>query len=203
MTQPAGSGCVELRSYPDIFQLFQRESIMHGKAETLEQATIASRERELGVVLEYQHDMASAAPGSALRLAEIGRLARESQSVPAQVAAMAALGATIAEDCGECVQIHVNLAAKAGIERLHIKAALENRLTELPADLKLGFCFGRVVSENDPMLLEKGAAVEARFGRKALVDLALAVALARFYPTVKRALGYSRSCSAISIEIPD
>jgi len=100
------------------------------------------------------------------------------------------------------VQIYVNLAAKAGVEPRHIKAALENHLTELTPDLKLGFCFGRVVSENDPMLLEKGAAVEARFGRKALVDLAMAVALARFYPTVKRALGHSRSCSTITIEIP-
>jgi hypothetical protein len=176
---------------------------MHGKQFDLpELAAIQAREAELGVPLDYQRDMAAAAPGSSLRLLEIARLARQDQSVPPQVAAMAALGAMIAEDCGECLQIQVNLAAKAGIERRHIKAALDNKLTELPADLKLGFCFGRVVSENDPMLLEKGAAVEARFGRKALVDLAMAVALARFYPSVKRALGYSRSCSATPIEIP-
>jgi hypothetical protein len=175
---------------------------MHGKAMTPEGAAIETRERQLGVTLDYQRDMAEASPGSALRLAEIGRLARENQSVPAVVAAMAALGATLAEDCGECVQIQLNLAAKAGIDPRHIKAALDNRLTELPPDLKLGYCFGRVVSENDPMLLEKGAAVEARFGRKALVDLALTVALARFYPTVKRALGHSRSCAATAIEIP-
>src|SRR3569623_285780 len=174
---------------------------MHGKANTLEDATIAARERELGVVLDYQHDMAAASPGSALRLAEIGRLARESQSVPPQVAAMAALGATLAEDCGECVQIQVNLAAKAGIERRHIKAALEHRLTDLPPDLKLGYCFGRVVSENDPMLLEKGAAVEARFGRKALVDLSLTIAMARIKPTVKRALGHSRTCAEAKVSV--
>ena len=154
---------------------------MHGKpSNTPELAAIAAREHDLGVPLEYQRDMAAAAPGSALRLQEIARLVREGQSVPEQVAAMAALGATLAEDCGECVQIQVNLAAKAGIEERHIKAALENRLSDLPADLKLGLCFGRVVSENDPMLLEKGQALEARFGRKALVDLALVVALARF-----------------------
>jgi AhpD family alkylhydroperoxidase len=179
------------------------EKFMHGKAMTQEGVAIEERERELGIRLDYQRDMAEVAPGSALRLAEIGRLARENQSVPPTVVAMASLGAVLAEDCGDCVQIHVNLAAKAGIERRHIKAALENRLPDLPPDLKLGFCFGRVVSENDPMLLEKGAAVEARFGRKALVDLAMAVALARFYPTVKRALGHSRSCSVSAIEIPD
>ncbi len=176
---------------------------MHGKLTTPEVAAIEAREREIGVPLTYQREMAEAAPGSALRLAEIGRLAREALSVPPQVAAIAALGAVIAEDCGDCVQIYVNLAAKAGIERRHIKAALENRVIELPPDLKLGFCFGRVVSENDPMLLEKGAAVEARFGRKALVDLAMQIALARFYPTVKRALGHSRSCSAATIDIPE
>jgi hypothetical protein len=177
---------------------------MHAKPDTLpELAAIAARESELGVTLDYQRDMASAAPGSTLRLQEIGRLAREDQAVPEHVALFAALGATLAEDCGECVQIQVNLAAKAGIERRFIRAALDNRLAELPADLKLGLCFGRVVAENDPMLLEKGAAVEARFGRKALVDLALAVALARFYPTVKRALGHSRSCNPAEIAIPN
>ena len=174
---------------------------MHGKATTPEGAAIEAREREIGVTLDYQRDMAEAAPGSALRLAEIGRLARENLSVPGPVAAMAGLGATLTEDCGDCVQIYVNLAAKAGIERRYIKAALDNRPAELPADLKLGYCFGRVVSENDPMLLEKGGAVEARFGRKALVDLAMAVALARVYPTVKRALGHSRTCAEARITV--
>jgi hypothetical protein len=114
---------------------------------------------------------------------------------------MAALGAVMAEDCGDCVQIYVNLALKAGIDKTMVKAALENHFSDLPTDLKLGFCFGRVVSQNDPMLLEKGAALEARFGRKALVDLALVVALARIYPTVKRALGHSRTCAEARVSV--
>ncbi len=175
---------------------------MHGKLpETPELAAIRERETTIGVPLDYQRDMAAAAPGSALKLQEIGRLIRENQSVPEPVAAMAALGAVMAEDCGDCVQIYVNLALKAGIDKAMVKAALEHRYSDLPTDLKLGVCFGRVVSENDPMLLEKGAALEARFGRKALVDLALVVALARFYPTVKRALGHSRSCAEAKVSV--
>jgi hypothetical protein len=99
------------------------------------------------------------------------------------------------------VQIYVNLALRAGIDKATVKAALDNRLSDLPTDLKLGFCFGRVVSENDPMLLEKGAALEAKFGRKALVDLAMTVALARFYPTVKRALGHARTCAEARVSV--
>jgi len=67
--------------------------------ETAELAAIREREREIGVPLDYQRDMANAAPGSALRLQEIGRLVRSDQAVPPQVAAMAALGAVLAEDC--------------------------------------------------------------------------------------------------------
>lgn len=175
---------------------------MHGKAPaTPEQAAIRERENTIGVPLDYQRDMAAASPGSALKLQEIARLIRENQSVPEPVAMMAALGATMAEDCGDCVQIYVNLALKAGIDKTIVKAALENHLSDLPTDLKLGFCFGRVVSDNDPMLLEKGAALEARFGRKALVDLALVIALARFYPTVKRALGHSRTCAEARVSV--
>ena len=175
---------------------------MHGKLpETPELAAIRARETTIRVPLDYQRDMAAASPGSALRLQEIGRLIRENQSVPETVAMMAALGAVMAEDCGDCVQIYVNLALKAGIDKAMVKAALEHRYSDLPIDLKLGVCFGRVVSENDPMLLEKGAALEAKFGRKALVDLALTVAMARFYPTVKRALGHSRSCAEAKVTV--
>ena len=175
---------------------------MHGKLPAdPEQAAIRARENTIGVPLDYQRDMAVASPGSALRLQEMARLVRENQSVPEPVAMMAALGATMAEDCGDCVQIYVNLALKAGVDKVLVKAALENHLGDLPLDLKLGFCFGRVVSENDPMLLEKGAALEARFGRKALVDLALVVAMARFYPTVKRALGHSRTCAEARVSV--
>ena len=169
---------------------------MHGKLpETPELTAISEREKTIGVSLDYQRDMAAASPGAALKLAEIARIVREGQSVPEPIAMMAALGATMAEDCGDCVQIYVNLALKAGVDKAIVQAALENRLGDMPIDLKLGFCFGRTVSENDPMLLEKGAALEARFGRKALVDLSLVIALARFYPTVKRALGHSRTCA--------
>lgn len=175
---------------------------MHGKLpETPELAAIRERETAIGVPLDYQRDMATASPGSALRLQEIGRLIRENQSVPEPVAMMAALGAVMAEDCGDCVQIYVNLALNAGVDKAIVKAALGNHLTDIPTDLKLGFCFGRVVSENDPMLLEKGAALEARFGRKALVDLALVIAMARFYPTVKRALGHSRTCAEAKVSV--
>src|SRR3954469_4767842 len=175
---------------------------MHGKLpETPELAAIRERESTIGVPLDYQRDMAAASPGSALRLQEIARLIRENQSVPETVAMMAALGAVAAEDCGDCVQIYVNLALKAGVDAAMVKAALDHRYGDLPTDLKLGFCFGRVVSENDPMLLEKGAALEARFGRKALVDLALVIALARFYPTVKRALGHSRTCAEARVSV--
>lgn len=175
---------------------------MHGKMpETPELAAIRERETVIGVPLDYQRDMAAASPGSALRLQEIARLIRENQSVPEQVAMMAALGAVMAEDCGDCVQIYVNLALKTGIDKSIVKAALDNHLTEMPGDLKLGFCFGRVVSQNDPMLLEKGAALEAKFGRKALVDLALVIAMARFYPTVKRALGHSRTCAEARVSV--
>lgn len=175
---------------------------MHGKLpETPELTAIREREVTIGVPLDYQRDMAAASPGSAWRLQEIGRLIRENQSVPESVAMMAALGAVMAEDCGECVQIYVNLALKAGVDKAIVKAALDNHLSEMPADLKLGFCFGRVVSDNDPMLLEKGAALEAKFGRKALVDLSLVIAMARFYPTVKRALGYSRSCAEVKVSV--
>lgn len=48
-----------------------------------------------------------------------------------------------------------------------------------------------------------GERIEARLGRTAQVDLALAIATSRFFPTVKRGLGYARSCSLVPVRIAD
>ena len=38
-------------------------------------------------------------------------------------------------------------------------------------------------------------------GQEVLVDLALAIASVRVFPTLKRGLGYARSCSQVTVEI--
>ena len=102
---------------------------MHGTpSETPELAAIRERENAIGIALDYQRDMAAAAPGSALRLQEIARLARVDQSVPEHVALMAALGATMAEDCGDCLQIYVNIALKAGVDRGILRGGVKAEL---------------------------------------------------------------------------
>jgi hypothetical protein len=43
--------------------------------------------------------------------------------------------------------------------------------------------------------------VAEHFGEEGLVELALAIASSRFFPIVKRTLGYARSCSLVTIEV--
>ena len=39
------------------------------------------------------------------------------------------------------------------------------------------------------------------FGEEAVVELALAIATARIFPTLKRGLGYAKSCSAVKVDV--
>lgn len=45
------------------------------------------------------------------------------------------------------------------------------------------------------------AMLRGRYGEEALIDLALGVASARVFPTVKRALGYATSYSLVRLDV--
>ena len=53
-----------------------------------------------------------------------------------------------------------------------------------------------VTSAEDPELRE---ALRARYGEAGLVELALGIAAARVFPTVKRALGHAQACSLVPL----
>lgn len=162
---------------------------------------IRQAERRLGVPLDYMRHIGRVAPSALGRLGAISGLMRHGPASPEAAAAqqMVALGVVMADDCGECVQIHVNLAKQAGMAAADLRAALEGRLDALPPDLALAFRFGRAVAENDPAMEAMQARLEQRFGAAAIVDFAASAGLSRFYPALKRALGFAKSCSLVKV----
>jgi hypothetical protein len=67
----------------------------------------------------------------------------------------------------------------------------------MPPELALAWRFGRAVAANDPSMEDIRRKLEGVIGRSGLMDLGYAIAMARFYPTLKRALGYAVACSLL------
>lgn len=163
---------------------------------------VAATEALLGVRLDYMREMAEAGSPVLEKIQSISAMNRaESGSrLPAEIRAFATMGAVQADDCGECLQIHVNMGRALGINPSLLQAALDHRPDLLPAPLGLAWRFGQAVAGNDPAMDNMRLELEALYGRPAMIELSFALAVSRFYPTVKRALGYAASCSLVQVQ---
>ena len=160
---------------------------------------IAANERRLGVKMDYVREMADLNWPAFVRIGKVSALAVSARpDFDVRIAHMAALAAAQSDDCGECVQIHLNLAAKDGVARDALQAALDARPEKMaPPELSLAWRFGQAVAAGDPAVADIRRKLEGRIGRAGLMDLGFAIAMARFYPTLKRALGYAVACSLL------
>jgi alkylhydroperoxidase family enzyme len=162
---------------------------------------IRSSEKRLGVSMDYLRHMYEHAPDAFWKFNKMMPAVQYRQKLPPAPYHVARLVATRHEDCGPCVQIVVNLAKEDGVEPPILKAALAGRVAELPESLQDVYRFAEAVvtaSGEDEQYRERLRKV---FGEEALVELALAIATARLFPTLKRALGHAQSCSVVKVEV--
>lgn len=161
---------------------------------------IRSAEAALGVPMDYLRHLARHAPHLLRGMGKIGKLRHAAAShAPADLMHAACLGGMLADDCGECVQIAVNLARADAVPADHLRAALRNDLAALPVDFALAFRFGRAIAENAPECEELRETLVQSHGEAVVAELAFAVALGRSYPALKRGLGHARSCALVGV----
>jgi hypothetical protein len=69
----------------------------------------------------------------------------------------------------------------------------------MPPDVALVWNFTRATLAHDAAADEYREAIVKRWGRRALVSLALVITASRLYPTVKYALGHGQACTRIVV----
>ena len=151
-------------------------------------------ERRLGVGLDYVHQIVRTDLGLLARYNRIFGFLDPNRHSQALAYHVARLRGALAADCGTCVEIELNLAAKAGIDAALIDATLAGRYDELPeAVAAVARLSDAVVGnrEDDPSARE---AVRAAFGEAGLIELAFAMNGAALLPGIKRAMGYATAC---------
>lgn len=110
------------------------------------------------------------------------------------------LAAMQVEDCGHCLQLNVRMALEYGVSKELVESAL-NGGSGLPEELFELHQFAVSVAAQKNPEDELMESIQKRFDKGALLEIGLAIASAKVFPTIKRALGYTRSCSLITVEV--
>ena len=160
-----------------------------------------STERKTGESVDFLRDIYRASGAALVKFALFLPMAAHRRAAPADAYHLARLVAVLHEDCGPCLQTVVTQARRAGVNRDVIRATITGEAGALGDPLAIVHRFAEAVVSCDPEAADLSNMVADQYGNEALVDLALAIASTRVFPTLKRALGHARSCAATAIDV--
>jgi len=147
----------------------------------------------------YMRHVLRVSPASLVKFA-LGTRAPDVKAAPAEALIAAGLVGTLAEDCGPCVQVGVDIATAQGVSPAVLRAIIAGDEAAMGETAALGYRFARAslardLEAADPLRDE----IVRRWGDKALVAISLALVASRMYPTLKYALGYGKTCSRVVV----
>lgn len=148
----------------------------------------------------YMRELLECSPEGYAKFADFLPLAAHREWLGRDEYWVAKIAAMQVEDCGDCLQLNVRMALEAGVPKALVEALIKGG-AELPEALREVYAFAKGVAANtliDQVLIER---IWQRYDKGGLLELGLCVATAKMFPTIKRALGYTRSCSLIAIEV--
>ena len=148
----------------------------------------------------YIRDLLEASPKALKAFQGVRTLSGFHEGAPAPALAAAGLVATLTEDCGPCVQIGVKIAEENHVPVEVLRGILTGDHALMGPDASLAWRFAKASLARD---LERSDALRddvlERWGPKGLAAIALAIASARVYPTVKYAMGHGKACSRVQV----
>lgn len=160
---------------------------------------IRKLERTWGYDAGYLRFVLAASGGTFLKFGLVAGLV-DRKAAPSAALAAAGIAGTLAEDCGPCTQISVDMAAAGGVTPEILRAILAGDEAAMGATAALGWRFARAslardMEAADPLRDE----IVSRWGDRGLTAVAMAITTARMYPTLKYALGYGKACSKVTV----
>lgn len=157
-------------------------------------------EREWSYDMSYAREILDAGGYEALApISGIQKAMSYRRDVPTDVLVTAKLVATRSGDCGPCLQLGATMASRAGVPDATIAAVLEGDRDAMSEPVRLAYDFTRAVLARDGWDGPVRDELEKRYGKRAMISLAYAIATARFYPDLKYALGAGHACSRVRV----
>jgi alkylhydroperoxidase family enzyme len=154
-------------------------------------------ERNFDYDMSYGHEMLDISRKAFLSFAKINAMSGYCEDAPPALYHAAKITAMLNEDCGPCTQLVTRMAESAGVEPAVLRAVLAGDAANMSEQARLGWRYATAVLAHDPEADSLRVQIEQQWGPRAVVSLALAIASARVYPTLKYALGHGQSCSRV------
>lgn len=161
--------------------------------------TVSAFERQWNYDASYLREMIDASPRAAWRFLQATKLGNYRRDVPMEALVAAGITAVRSEDCGPCTQLGAAMAERQGVRPEILRAVLEDDVAAMPDDVALVWRFTKAVLAHDAAADDYRAVILERWGPRAVVSLAFAIATARLYPTVKYAMGHGKACTRIVV----
>ena len=160
---------------------------------------VAAFERTWNYDASYIHELIDADPRAAMAFAKVMSLSRYRKDVPPAAYCAAGIVSVMAEDCGPCTQLTIDMAQREGVDPKILRAVVERDFAAMPDDVVLAVRFAQQTLAHAPEADELREEVLRRWGKRALISLAFALTLGRVIPTVKYALGHGHTCTRLTI----
>ena len=158
-------------------------------------------EAHYGYDTHYMKEMLDVAPAAYETFEAFLPMANFSNKTPKEVLFVAKITSMKNEDCAACLQLNVDMAIEAGVDKSLIKEIIFNEGKHLPSDLKDVYDFSLAVAQNtkiDDNLYDR---ILTSYSKAIIMELALAIASTKVFPAIKRTLNEAQSCSLIEIKL--
>jgi len=156
-------------------------------------------ERTWSYDASYVRDILDADPRALLAFSKVTRIGTYHKGVPLAVYWAAGITAALAEDCGPCTQLGIDMAQRAGVDPTILRPVVARDLHAMPEEVVLAVRFTEASLRHEAEADDLREEVLRRFGKRGLVSLAFAMTAARLYPTLKYAMGHGRACRRVTI----
>src|SRR6476659_7527045 len=148
----------------------------------------------------YLEMLLDASPSAFFKFARLAKAANHREVVPVEASFAAKIIGALAEDCGPCTQLCVDMALEAGMPKEQVDAVLRRDPRAMIETTCLAYRFADAVARRSPDDEEFRDAVRAQWGQKGVIDLTLALQMGRMFPMVKAGLGYAKECRRVTVD---
>jgi hypothetical protein len=160
---------------------------------------IATFERTWNYDASYIREMIDADPRAMMVFGKVQGLGQYRKDVPLAAYCAAGLIAVMAEDCGPCTQLGIDMAQRGGVDPAILRAVVTRHYAAMPEEVALAVRFTEATLRHAPEADDLREEVLRRWGQRGLISLAFSMLSARIYPTLKYALGHGQACTRLVI----
>jgi hypothetical protein len=148
---------------------------------------------------DYMLEVIDADPRAFMRFGKVIGMARYRKDVPVAPYYAASIAGTMAEDCGPCTQLVIDMAERQGVDPAILRAVVARDFVAMPFEVALAARFAEASLRHAPEADDLREEVLRLWGKRGLISLAFAITASRLFPTLKYALGHGRACTRLRV----